>query len=280
MSRSIAPGADVNSVIHGHPLYGTALGATDATLEFLTHDAVLFTDGLGIYDEGPALVTEASQGRQVAAALGDATGLPAAQPRRGHRRRGRPLGRAHRGHPGAGRALPVHLPASLGDRTAHPGRARRPCSDPRNTRTASWTSTGRPGCGASTGPGCRCGRRADDACLAGAQRPGHVHRRRAPGAAARRAPRAAGPDRRQALLRRPGVRHLHRARGRAAGELLHLPRARDRRPGRADHRRAPGDCPAFEAITRRLRASCGGPVRLLHAGHGAHHPRPAGRPAR
>ena len=61
---------DVNSVIHGHPLYGTALGATDATLQLLTHDAVLFTDGLGIYDEGPALVTEASQGRQVAAALG------------------------------------------------------------------------------------------------------------------------------------------------------------------------------------------------------------------
>jgi len=61
---------DVNSVIHGHPLYGTALGATDATLQLLTHDAVLFTDGLGIYDEGPALVTEASQGRSVAAALG------------------------------------------------------------------------------------------------------------------------------------------------------------------------------------------------------------------
>lgn len=61
---------DVNSVIHGHPVYGTALGATDTTLQLLTHDAVLFTDGLGIYDEGPALVTEASQGRAVAAALG------------------------------------------------------------------------------------------------------------------------------------------------------------------------------------------------------------------
>lgn len=61
---------DVNSVIHGHPVYGTALGATDATLQLLTHDAVLFVDGLGVYDEGPALVTEASQGRAVAAALG------------------------------------------------------------------------------------------------------------------------------------------------------------------------------------------------------------------
>jgi L-fuculose-phosphate aldolase len=61
---------DVGSVIHGHPLYGTALGATTAELAFLTHDAVLFTDGLGIYDEGPALITEAHQGRAVAQALG------------------------------------------------------------------------------------------------------------------------------------------------------------------------------------------------------------------
>jgi ribulose-5-phosphate 4-epimerase/fuculose-1-phosphate aldolase len=51
-------------------LYGTALGATDASLELLTHDAVLFTDGIGIYDDGPSLVTEAHQGRAVAAALG------------------------------------------------------------------------------------------------------------------------------------------------------------------------------------------------------------------
>jgi ribulose-5-phosphate 4-epimerase/fuculose-1-phosphate aldolase len=61
---------DVNAVIHGHPLYGTALGATDGTLRYLTHDAVLFTDGLGIYDDGPALVTERSQATRVAAALG------------------------------------------------------------------------------------------------------------------------------------------------------------------------------------------------------------------
>lgn len=61
---------DVNAVIHGHPVYGTALGATTASLAFLTHDAVLFTDGIGIYDDGPSLVTEAHQGRAVAAALG------------------------------------------------------------------------------------------------------------------------------------------------------------------------------------------------------------------
>ena len=61
---------DVCAVIHGHPTYGTALGATTADLAFLTHDAVLFTDGLGIYDDGPSLVTEPGQGRAVAAALG------------------------------------------------------------------------------------------------------------------------------------------------------------------------------------------------------------------
>jgi ribulose-5-phosphate 4-epimerase/fuculose-1-phosphate aldolase len=61
---------DVNAVIHGHPLYGTALGATDGTLQYMTHDAVLFTDGLGIYDDGPALVTEKGQATRVAEALG------------------------------------------------------------------------------------------------------------------------------------------------------------------------------------------------------------------
>lgn len=61
---------DVGSVIHGHPVYATALGSTGARLEILTHDAVLFTDGIGDYDEGPALVMEAAQGRRVAEALG------------------------------------------------------------------------------------------------------------------------------------------------------------------------------------------------------------------
>jgi len=63
--------ADANSVIHGHPVYATALGATDAELLMLTHDAVLFADGLGAFDEGPDLVTDALRGARVAAALGD-----------------------------------------------------------------------------------------------------------------------------------------------------------------------------------------------------------------
>ena len=61
---------DVGSVIHGHPIYGTALGATDGQLQLLTHDAVLFADGVGDYDDGPALIMTRDQGRRVAMALG------------------------------------------------------------------------------------------------------------------------------------------------------------------------------------------------------------------
>ncbi|MEO8229946.1 MAG: class II aldolase/adducin family protein [Chloroflexota bacterium] len=61
---------DVGSVIHGHPVYGTALGSTDGQLQLLTHDAVLFADGIGDYDDGPALITNQNQGRRVALALG------------------------------------------------------------------------------------------------------------------------------------------------------------------------------------------------------------------
>jgi L-fuculose-phosphate aldolase len=61
---------DAASVIHGHPVYATALGSTDVALEMLTHDAVLFVDGLGIFDEGPDLVTDAPRAARVAEALG------------------------------------------------------------------------------------------------------------------------------------------------------------------------------------------------------------------
>jgi L-fuculose-phosphate aldolase len=62
---------DVSSVIHGHPTYATALGSVDAPLRMLTHDAVLFVDGIGVFDEGPALVTDRDRAARVADALGD-----------------------------------------------------------------------------------------------------------------------------------------------------------------------------------------------------------------
>ncbi len=60
---------DVGAVVHGHPPYATALATTGADLELLTHDAILFADGLGRYDN-PDLVVEDEQGAAVAEALG------------------------------------------------------------------------------------------------------------------------------------------------------------------------------------------------------------------
>jgi L-fuculose-phosphate aldolase len=64
---------DVRCVIHGHPLYATAFGATDARLETLTHDAVLFTDRISTYEGVPDLIIDEQQGGEVAEALGAGT---------------------------------------------------------------------------------------------------------------------------------------------------------------------------------------------------------------
>jgi ribulose-5-phosphate 4-epimerase/fuculose-1-phosphate aldolase len=61
---------DVGAVVHGHPLHATALAATDADLEPLTHDAVLFHDGIGRFEESADLITAPEQGAAVARALG------------------------------------------------------------------------------------------------------------------------------------------------------------------------------------------------------------------
>jgi L-fuculose-phosphate aldolase len=60
---------DVAAVVHGHPPSATALGATGAPLSLLTHDSVLFADGVGRFDE-PDLIIDDEQGGRVAAALG------------------------------------------------------------------------------------------------------------------------------------------------------------------------------------------------------------------
>jgi L-fuculose-phosphate aldolase len=61
---------DIGSVVHGHPPYATALGATASHLSLLTHDAILFADGVGRFDE-PDLIVDDDQGGRVAAALGE-----------------------------------------------------------------------------------------------------------------------------------------------------------------------------------------------------------------
>jgi L-fuculose-phosphate aldolase len=66
---------DVRSVVHGHPPYATAFGATKAEFEFLTHDSVLFIDRIATYDGVPDLIIEEHQGAAVAEALGQGSVL-------------------------------------------------------------------------------------------------------------------------------------------------------------------------------------------------------------
>jgi L-fuculose-phosphate aldolase len=66
---------EVRSVVHGHPPYATAFGATDAKFEYLTHDAVLFADGIATYDGVPDLIVNARQGAEVAEALAGSTAI-------------------------------------------------------------------------------------------------------------------------------------------------------------------------------------------------------------
>jgi L-fuculose-phosphate aldolase len=61
--------ADVGCVVHGHPPYATALGATTAELVPLTHDGILFADGVARFAE-PDLIVDDTQADAVAAALG------------------------------------------------------------------------------------------------------------------------------------------------------------------------------------------------------------------
>jgi ribulose-5-phosphate 4-epimerase/fuculose-1-phosphate aldolase len=66
---------DVRSVVHGHPPHATAFGATKAEFAYLTHDAVMFANGISTYDGVPDLIIDEHQGALVASALGDAKAL-------------------------------------------------------------------------------------------------------------------------------------------------------------------------------------------------------------
>ena len=51
---------DVGAVIHTHPMYSIALGATAGGLELLSHDGLLFPDGVPVFDGTAGLVTHAA----------------------------------------------------------------------------------------------------------------------------------------------------------------------------------------------------------------------------
>ena len=61
---------DVGAVIHTHPVYSIALGATAGGLELLSHDGLLFPDGVAVFDGTAGLVTTPRDGQAVARALG------------------------------------------------------------------------------------------------------------------------------------------------------------------------------------------------------------------
>ena len=66
---------DVRAVVHGHPPYATAFGATDAEFAYLTHDSVFFIDAIATYEGVPNLIIDEQQGAAVADALGSGTVL-------------------------------------------------------------------------------------------------------------------------------------------------------------------------------------------------------------
>ncbi len=61
---------DVGAVIHTHPFYTTAMSAVAAELQYLTHDAVLFPEGIGIFEDTADLIVTREGGAAVARALG------------------------------------------------------------------------------------------------------------------------------------------------------------------------------------------------------------------
>jgi L-fuculose-phosphate aldolase len=66
---------DVRCVIHGHPLHATAFGAAHAELAFISHDAVLFKEGIAALNEAPEMIVGRGQGQVVAEALGERPAL-------------------------------------------------------------------------------------------------------------------------------------------------------------------------------------------------------------
>lgn len=61
---------DVGAVIHTHPLHSIAVGATKQGLMILSHDGLMFPDGVPVFDGTAGLVTSPKHGKAVAEALG------------------------------------------------------------------------------------------------------------------------------------------------------------------------------------------------------------------
>ena len=233
---------DVRSVVHGHPPYATAFGATDAEFQYLTHDSVLFVGGISTYDGVPDLIMNARQGAEVAQALGDGTALLLRN--HGVLIAERDVQWAVLASVLLERAVQMQsIAGPLGPLQPIPQELL-PAIHAASTRPTSRASTGTPGCASCAAAGapsaCRGRLMARERRDRDRARPSTATRSRA---TRRRRPSccstscaSASACRREALLRRAGLRHLHRARRRRPGERVHLPRGRDARARGADRR--------------------------------------------
>ncbi len=66
---------EVQSVIHTHPFYATVLGTTGEELLPLTHEGVLFIQGVPLYDGTPELITTKEGALPIVQTLGDKRAL-------------------------------------------------------------------------------------------------------------------------------------------------------------------------------------------------------------
>ena len=62
---------EVTSVVHAHPLYATGLSITGAEIEPASLDAALLGGSVPIYDPGPKLIHDDSEGAALAETIGD-----------------------------------------------------------------------------------------------------------------------------------------------------------------------------------------------------------------
>ena len=68
--RSMRRGPTSAPIVHAHPPTRPPSARPTAELELLTHDAVLFADGVAYFEETSELITDGGAGRAVAEALG------------------------------------------------------------------------------------------------------------------------------------------------------------------------------------------------------------------
>lgn len=66
---------DVHCVVHSHPPYATAFGSLGQRLHPVSHEGVIFHEGLPLFDHTTALIRTAELGKEVAKSLGTCRGV-------------------------------------------------------------------------------------------------------------------------------------------------------------------------------------------------------------